>query len=270
MPPLYDLDPPNEDFNYPDSFAMLDNVRYPESRLPITSDMLWKPSPGDTLRPDLWDGVLLSEILLKDEDVSVLLGNMERDGWPQVGMMKIKAAVTRACNRYAVVYCNRENRRAEEFYEANPMYDGPFRWWASGTEWDDGKKMTIDDLPNVRIRLSIDRAIPLIVRWCCCTFHYCRDMWVFSLPDDQIQDALELNEYINSLEPDDVEVLVGRRKKPPKIRETAKQRRARELAAMNPEERRNFLLAEENRKHIQALARAGKLDPELLEDSKNW
>lgn len=271
---IYDLDPPNEDFNYPDSFVMLDNVRYQRNSqgicLPINVDALWKPSEGDSFRPEIWDGVLMSEILLKDEEIAQILGNLSRDGWPQVGNMKLKAAVTRACSRYPVVYCNRENDFAKQFYETHDTYNGPFRHFNSGDEWDEGKRVTLSDLNLVRIKLSLDKAVPTIVKWCCNTFHYCRDMWPFFLPDnsEEYRDAAELNSYINNLEPDQVEPTV--RKKVPKVIETAKQKRERELAAMSPEDRARFLSLEATKKKVQALVRSGKIDADTYEDSKYW
>lgn len=254
--PIYDFEPPNDDFNYPDSFGLLFNVRFPKALggFPINTDIFWKPADGDIVRPELWDGEVLSTMLLFDDNVNQELGNLSRDSWPSVGLNKLRSAILRVCNEYPEAIIRKENREAEEFFAAMPTYDGQFRGFESIEEWEAGKRFELTTGQRIKIRGSLDRAAPLILTWCCCTFHYCRDMWRGGFVE-----PLRINEEkLEDIQPG---------KKPSKI--SAKEKRAALLASMTPEKRREFLRREANALLIQKLHRQGKISDETVFEVEN-
>lgn len=262
--PIYDFEPPNEDLNYPDSFALLFNVRFPNAvssgnyaGLPINTDVFWTASEGDIVRPEVWDGELLSSMLLCNDAVNQELGNLSRDGWPSVGLNRLRSAILKVCNELPEAMIRKENREAEEFFARDMEYEGQFRGFESVDEWIDGKRFDLTPGQRIKIRGSLDRAAPLILTWCCCTFHYCREMW----KGQDIQ-PLRINE-----EP--LENVPTLPKKNGKVVVSAKAKRAALLASMTPEGRRDFLRREVNAKLIQKLHRQGKIDDQTIFDIEN-
>lgn len=262
---LYNFAPPNDHYNYPDSYGLLYNVRYPEginAGIPINCDVTWEPSDGDSLRPEIWDAVLLSEMLVTDEDVHRELGNLSRDGWPVLRAGKVRAAISKCCSKLPQKMQEKETRLAKEFFEPHPLYTGGYRWLDSVDDWRANPAFPMETKTVLKIRLSVDKALPLILTWCCCTFHYCRDMWVESgefMPLDINQQEPDLTALPRA--PGGIEF--GHTKKYIKTL-TAKEKREKELAAMTPQERAAVLRREQNQRFIKSLLKKGRLSDEDL------
>ena len=265
MTELYNFDPPNEDFNHSDSYTLLDSIRFSSgnhSGKPINADVFWTASPGDSLRPDAWDAVLLSSLLLQDPDIHRELGNLSRDGWPTIGLNPLKSVVLRCIRTLPAAMEKQENDAAEKFFTENPWYGGVFRTWENRESYIiDDVRFKLADKDRTRIIISLERAMPMILKWCCCTFCYCRDMWAMNLKAEPL-DFSNIEADENTL----VESLGGTQYRKPKRQMSVKEKYEEWLASLTPEEQAAERRRVVNQKIIQSLKRKGKIDDQTLID----
>lgn len=259
--PRYNLPPPNDAGNNPDDDLTIDALRVKVSTgnsndveggvvyRHVNTEMIWTPkdyiqhddgsiTPAELIRPVLWNGWHFTIFVRQHQELITALEILAASDWDHQFRGKVKGLIPQVFNEFLSLP-----------QDIPPGSENPH--WCNNP----GKA-----------KMQFSSVQGLIADWCMADFCWHRELWGWAKPFEPLDisgvplpDNWESEIVINSGSK-------RNRDKPPKPKQpTAKEKRAAELAAMTPEQRRIRLASEATRRKLAAMKREGKINERVLE-----
>lgn len=266
--PVFDMPPPNEDFNTESWDGWLNNVETTITvdghssalvthTIPINIGAL---SNQDLPIHDLWDAVVFTLLIRKDRKLSSILTDLQRTSWSLLYRSKLRAHLLKLFNeQYHQHIYNRDLELAGEFFTNHPGYQGIFVAF-------DGQVITSEIVSSGKLLLPplteyvgleklkagkklFEQHIQVISQWCMCNFSYHREKWCYP----QELQPVKLETLTVEQEQEFVGTPIVDSKLTKEHKPTKQDRLQEKLNAMTPEQRRDYFIMKKLERKAAAL-----------------